>query len=242
MKNIFILFFLLTFNTFGYININPVIFDKKIDGRGEAQEYTLYNPTQNTLKYQLYLTDENIEKSMKNWVEIFPTTVTLKPGRSGKFKIFVKAPKGVPKGEYLVTVGIKEIALPNLTSKDNSAVQILTHLKMDLAGYIGDLNPKIFLKDFSVSLKDKNLEFKGILANVGERRGTLNFYLAEGKNKNEIYIGNLRLLKNEKIEANKLNQKLTKHDEKFMKNFSKYKKLVVKDSLNKNVLYEGDIR
>lgn len=65
MKNIFLLFFLLVVNIFGYININPVTFDKKIDDKGEVQEYTLYNPTQNTLKYQLYLTDEEIEKSMK---------------------------------------------------------------------------------------------------------------------------------------------------------------------------------
>ncbi|MBC2852027.1 hypothetical protein H5J22_11525 [Cetobacterium sp. 8H] len=242
MKNIFILFFLSVVNTFGYININPVTFDKKIDGKGEVQEYTLYNPTQNTLKYQLYLTDEEIEKSMKNWIEIYPTTVTLKPGRSGKFKVFVKAPKGVPKGEYLVTVGVKEIALPKLNSKENSTVQILTHLKMDLAGYIGDLNPKIFLKDFSVALKENNLNFYGLIANIGERRGTLDFYLAENKGENTAYIGNLRLLKNEKIEASKLNQKLVKHDKDLMKNFSKYNTLIIRDSLSKKVLYEEKIK
>lgn len=241
MKNIFILFFLLAFNAFGYININPVTFDKKIDGKGEVQEYTLYNPTQNTLKYQMYLTDDEIERTMKNWIEIFPTTVTLKPGRSGKFKVFVKSPKGAPKGEYLVTVGIKEVALPKLGSQNTSTVQILTHLKMDLAGYIGELNPKLFLKDFSVTLKENNLNFHGLIANVGERRGTLDFYLAEAKGKNPIYIGNLRLLKGEKIEAAKLNQKLTKYDTKLIKNFSKYNVLVVKDSLNKKILYEGKI-
>ncbi|MGL4672233.1 COG1470 family protein [Cetobacterium sp.] len=242
MKNILIFFFLLTANIFGYININPVIFDKKIDGKGEVQEYTLYNPTANTLKYQLYLTDIGIEKSMKSWVEIFPTTVTLKPGRSGKFKLFVKAPKGAPKNEYLVTVGIKEVALPELNSAEKSGIKILTHLKMDLSGYIGYLNPKIFLKDFSVNLKNKDLEFKGIIANVGERRGTLNFYLAENKGKNEVYIGNLRLLKNEKIEASKLNQKLTKYDEKLVKNFSKYNMLIVRDSNSKKILYEGKVK
>ncbi len=242
MKNIFILFFLLVVNIFGYVNINPVTFDRKIDGKGEVQEYTLYNPTQNTLKYQLYLTDENIEKSMKNWIEIFPTTVTLKPGRSGKFKVFVKAPKGAPRGEYLVTVGVKEIALPKLNSTDTSSVQILTHLKMDLAGYIGDLIPKIFLKDFSVTLNDNNLNFHGLIANVGERRGTLDFYLTENKGKNPIYVGNLRLLKNEKIKASKLNQKLTKHDKDLIKNFSKYNTLIVKDSLSKKVLYEREIK
>lgn len=241
MKNIFILFFLLAFNAFGYININPVTFDKKIDGKGEVQEYTLYNPTQNTLKYQMYLTDDEIERTMKNWIEIFPTTVTLKPGRSGKFKVFVKSPKGAPKGEYLVTVGIKEVALPKLDSKNTSTVQILTHLKMDLAGYIGELNPKLFLKDFSVTLKENNLNFHGLIANVGERRGTLDFYLAEAKGKNPKYVGNLRLLKGEKIEAAKLNQKLTKYDTKLIKNFSKYNVLVVKDSLNKKILYEGKI-
>ncbi|MGL5780795.1 COG1470 family protein [Cetobacterium sp.] len=242
MKNIFILFFLLVVNIFGYVNINPVTFDRKIDGKGEVQEYTLYNPTQNTLKYQLYLTDEEIEKSMKNWIEIFPTTVTLKPGRSGKFKVFVKAPKGAPRGEYLVTVGVKEIALPKLNSTDTSTVQILTHLKMDLAGYIGDLDPKIFLKDFSVVLKEDNLNFYGQIANVGERRGTLDFYLTEDKGKNSVYVGNLRLLKGEKLEASKLNQKLTKYDNRLLKGFSKYNTLIVKDSLSRKILYETKIK
>lgn len=242
MKNIYILFFLLVVNIFGYVNINPVTFDRKIDGKGEVQEYTLYNPTQNTLKYQLYLTDEEIEKSMKNWIEIFPTTVTLKPGRSGKFKVFVKAPKGAPRGEYLVTVGVKEIALPKLNSTDTSTVQILTHLKMDLAGYIGDLDPKIFLKDFSVVLKEDNLNFYGQIANVGERRGTLDFYLTEDKGKNSVYVGNLRLLKGEKLEASKLNQKLTRYDNRLLKSFSKYNTLIVKDSLSRKILYETKIK
>ncbi|ERT69857.1 hypothetical protein [Cetobacterium somerae] len=242
MKNIFILFILLTFNIFGYININPVTFDKKIDDKGEVQEYTLYNPTRNTLKYQLYLTDEGIEKSMKNWIEIFPTTVTLKPGRSGKFKVFVKAPKGAPRGEYLVTVGVKEIALPKVNSNETSTVQILTHLKMDLAGYVGNLNPKIFLKDFSTTLDEDNLNFHGLIANVGERRGTLDFYLAESKGKNSVYVGDLRLLKGEKVTASKLNQKLTKHDKDLIKNFSKYNTLIIKDSLSKKVLYEEKIK
>ncbi|MGL6169186.1 MAG: hypothetical protein ACRC0Y_12960, partial [Fusobacteriaceae bacterium] len=156
--------------------------------------------------------------------------------------IFVKSPKGAPKSEYLVTVGIKEIALPKLNSEENSGIQILTHLKMDLSGYVGDLNPKIFLKDFSVNLKNKELEFKGIIANVGERRGTLDFYLTENKGKNEIYIGNLRLLKNEKIEASKLNQKLAKYDERLIKNFSKHNILVVRDSNSKKILYEGKVK
>lgn len=243
MKSVLVFFFLfLTFNLFAYININPVTFDKKIDGRGEVQEYTLYNPTQNTLKYQLYLSDYGIEKSMKEWIEIFPTTVTLKPGQGRKFKVFIKAPQGVPKGEYLITVGVKEIALPKLSKEVNNIVQILTHLKMDLAGYVGDLNPKIFLKGFEATLKDDELKFNGLIANVGERRGTLDFYLAEKKLKNQVYIGNLRLLKGEKIEASKLNQKLTKHDEDLIENFFNYKILIVKDSLSKKILYEGEIK
>lgn len=242
MKNIFLLFFFFAFNIFGYVNINPVTFDKKIDGKGEVQEYTLYNPTKNVLKYQLYLSDEGISNSMKNWVEIFPTTITLKSGSSGKFKVFVKAPKGVSKGEYLVTVGVKEIALPKLNSKEGATVQILTHLKMDLAGYIGDLTPKIFLKDFLITLKENNLSFQGFIANVGERRGTLDFYLTESKGKNPVYLGNLRILKDEKMKASKLNQRLTKYDEKLLKNFSKYNTLIVKDSLNKKVLYESKIK
>lgn len=241
-KAVLTFFFLMTFNLFAYINIYPVIFDKKIDSRGDVQEYTLYNPTNNSLKYQLYLTDDGIEKSMKNWIELYPTTITLKPGKSGKFKVFVKAPKGIPNGEYLATVGIKEIALPNQKGNDSTSVQILTHLKMDIAGYVGDLNPKIFLKGVKPSLKGEELTFTGEVANVGDRRGTLDFYLSDKNERNQLYLGNLRLLKGEKIEASKLNQKLNDGDKSFIKNFTKYNYLVVKDSLSKKVLYKGELK
>lgn len=242
MKNTLILFLFLTFNLFGYINIYPVIFDKKIDGRGDYQEYTLYNPTQNILKYQLYLSDQEIKDSMKDWAEIFPTTITLKPGTSGKFKIFIKAPKGHPQKEYLLTLEVKELALPKLNSKETNTVQILTHLKIDLTGYIGELYPKILLKDFSLTLKNKNLSFNGSIQNIGDRRGTLNFYLAQKNEKNLFYIGNLRLLKEEKINASKLNQKLTEYDEELVKNFSKYNTLIIKDSSSKKTLYKNTIK
>ena len=44
------------------------------------------------------------------------------------------------------------------------------------------------------------------------------------------------------MSASKLNQKLTSHDKNLIKNFAKYNTLVVKDSLSKKVLYEGEIK
>lgn len=232
MKTILLFFIFLNLNVFAYININPVTFDKKIDGRGEFQEYTLYNPTQNSLKYQLYLEDEKIEKSMKTWTEIYPTTITLKPGQSGKFKVFIKAPPNTQNDEYFVTVGIKEMSLPKLDSKKVSTIQILTHLKMDLVGYVGDLNLNLKIQNFAISLEKKYLKFSGILSNKGARRGNLDFYLVKKNEDSEFYIGNLRVLKNEKINLSKLNQNLTDYDEDLINNFEEYKLLIIRDSSN----------
>ncbi|MGL6098344.1 MAG: hypothetical protein ACRC0G_01840 [Fusobacteriaceae bacterium] len=242
MKLIFISFLILTFNLSAYVNINPVKFDKNIDGKGSVEEYTLYNPTQNSLKYELYLTDEGIERSMKNWIELYPKSITLKPGFSSKFKVFIKAPKGAPNGEYLATVGIKEVGLPNMKDRKSSTLQILTHLKIDLAGFIGELTPKIFLKDFEFNLKEEELIFKGFIANIGNRRGTLDFYLSQNRGKDSIYLGNIRLLKNEKIDASKLNQKLTSDDREILKNISRYNTLIIKDSVNNKILHEEKIK
>ncbi|WP_047395882.1 hypothetical protein [Cetobacterium sp. ZOR0034] len=230
-----LIFFLLATSLFSYVNVHPVTFDKRIDGRGEVQEYTLYNPTKNSLRYQIYLDDSRLEKSMKDWIELYPTTITLKPGGSGKFKVLARAPKGVPAGEYLVTVGIKEMGLPNNPKDSTASVQILTHLKMDIAGYVGELNPKVYFKDLNVKVENQELKFKGDIANVGERRGTLEFFLGDKNSRNQIYLGNLRLLRGEKVAAEKLNQK-------FLENFKSIEELIVKDSLNGKILYKEKIK
>lgn len=240
MKFLFLFLFIFNIKSFSYINISPVTFDKRIDNMGQLQEYRLYNPMDYPIRYSIYLSDKGIEKSMKDWIEIYPQKITIKPGQSEVFKVYIKSPKGAPKGEYLTTIGIKELSIATPKIKKENGVKVLTHLKMDIAGYIGALSPKIFLKDFKVKSENNKLLFSGYIANVGERRGTLDFYLSKNK-KDLVYIGNLRLLTKEKISADNLNQNINKFDTKFIENILEYKNLIIKDSLSNQILFEKKI-
>ncbi|MGL4980966.1 MAG: hypothetical protein ACRC40_03500 [Fusobacteriaceae bacterium] len=237
-----LLFFLLLISQMAsaYINIHPLKFDKKIDGKGEGEQFTLYNPTSETIKYSIYFADEEIKNSMKGWVDFYPSSLTLTPGKKGEVKIFVKAPKDAKAGEYLATMGIKEISLPKTADPKENHLKILTHLKMDLAGYVGDISPKIELQNFSYSLKDEKLEFKGSMRNSGERRGYIDFYLSNGKIKDDYHLGTVRILRDEEENLEKLNQIVT--DKKLIKNIRKYKKIILKDQFNGKLLGEYDIK
>lgn len=141
MKKILFFLFILIFlsqMTFGYINIYPVKFDKRIDRGGSGEEFVLYNPTSNPLRYEIYLESDGIENSMLEWSEIYPPTISLQSGESKEVKIFVRSPIGVKNGEYMVTMGIKELVAPTTNSEERSQVRVLTHLKIDLKGYVGD--------------------------------------------------------------------------------------------------------
>lgn len=211
----YLIFFLLTsIQLFSYTNIYPLTFDERIDGQGGYKEYTLTNVTNKTLRYKIY--EEKIQDTfdMSKWVELYPKILTLKPGEKGKLNILVTSPKGTKNGEYLMNLCIKEIGYPSESLK--SEIEILTNLKIELAGVVGDLKPRLDLKI------NKNKVF---LKNIGDMRYTFELYLQDSKNK-KSFIQSVRLFSKEKKDI-LLNEKLLKN----------MKKLIVTDK-NGDVLLE----
>lgn len=236
LKNICFIFLSITLNLFAYINIYPVSFDKSIDGNGNAQEFILYNKTNKSIRYNISLSDDRFKKSsMKNWIEFYPKNVTIKPGKSEKIKMYIKSPKNTEKGEYLSTLEIKELLVPQLDSSPSkgSGVTLLTHLKMDIVGYVGDLKPVYNINGFSYSMKNNNLSVKGTLKNSGDRRGKVALILSSGKNKESYTIGKLKVNKNEIIDLSILSHELQE-----MKLPKKITKLFLKDEDSNNILLE----
>lgn len=235
LKNICLIFFSIALNLSAYINIYPVSFDKTIDGSGNSQEFILYNKTNKPLRYNISLSDERFQKnSMKNWIEFYPKNITVKPGKSEKIKMYIKAPKNTPRGEYLATVEIKENLLPNLEKNvSQNNVQLLTHLKMDIVGYVGNLKPNYKVNNFSYSIQKDSISVKGTIKNSGDRRGKVALILSNGKNKENYILGKLKVNKGESIDLSKLSHSIK--DQKLPKNFNK---LILKDEDSGDTLSE----
>lgn len=177
-------------STFSYMNVDPVIFDKRIDNGGAIQEYHITNVTNSPIGYRIYT--EKIPEAnndMTSWIEYYPRELKLSPGETGKIKVLIEAPDKVKKGEYISTLGIKEVNIPT-SEKKNSTVQIYTNLKMEIAGFVGDLKPEIELKNLSLNENKLKLELK----NIGKIRTKVEVYLSDLKGENKVFIDSVRLL------------------------------------------------
>lgn len=84
MKKIILIIYLIIINfSYGYMNIYPLNFDKRIDGIGEVQEYTLTNITNEVKRYRVNI--EKVEENdMSEWIEFYPKSLTLNPGEEKK--------------------------------------------------------------------------------------------------------------------------------------------------------------
>lgn len=184
-----LLFLIFSVNILAYTNISPLNFDERIDGEGGYKEYTLFNSTKNKLTYKIYPEKKQDNFDMSQWVELYPTVVSLKPGESKIIKILITSPSGLPEGEYLTNLCIKEIETPGEQEKN---IKLFTNLKIELAGYIGNLKPILEIKKI-----DKNNNIINInLRNKGLIRGKFELYLQED-GKNPKYLTTARIFKNE---------------------------------------------
>lgn len=137
-KIVFSLFLLINSICFSYINLYPLKFEKNI-AHGAGEEFTLYNRTTKTVKYRVYIEEVEGKKSMADWVEVYPKSVTLTPLKEDTLRLYVQAPKGTPEGEYQANLVIKEISLP-LPEADKEdrekKTKILTMVKLRLKGIV----------------------------------------------------------------------------------------------------------
>lgn len=202
---------------YAYINVEPLYFDKEIDGQGGYKVYTLTNSTNKTLRYRVYSEKISEKNDMSQWMDFYPKSITLKSGESKKIKLLVIAPEGTEKGEYIANLGIKEIPIPLL--KDTSAVSLYTNLQIELAGFVGNLHPKVNVKNLNITIKNKKLYLNGSIKNIGEIRTKVDLFL-EDSNKNTIYLGGYRLFKGDKKLLNNL--KSVDIGDKKIKNYSTF--------------------
>lgn len=128
MKKIFLMYLFIYMQTFSYINIYPLNFDKRIDGIGEVQEYVLTNITSENRKYRVDI-EKVGEKDMSEWIEVYPKTLTLSPGEEGVIKVYINSSSLAQEGEYSSILNIRELAVPNLKKKEEQ-IEVYTNLKM----------------------------------------------------------------------------------------------------------------
>lgn len=201
MKNyIIILFQLLIFiNSYSYINIYPLTFDKRIDGLGEIEEYVLNNITNEPKKYRINI--EKVENNdMSDWIEIYPRSLVLSPGEEGKIKVYINSSDTAEKKEYSSILNIEEMPVPSL-KKNKDQLEVYTNLKMKIYGYVGELAPKIEVKGITATLEG-NLKLMGIIENKTERRIDIEILL--GNNKTKYLVAEKRLRKDEIVDISTL--------------------------------------
>lgn len=217
----FLLFFVISINLFAYTSVSPLYFDERIDGEGGYKEYTLSNATRKIVGYKIYFEKKNEKNDMTKWVDYYPKKLTLNPGESKKVKILITSPKDAKNGEYITNFCIKEIETP---SEKGGRINLLTNLKIELAGYVGNIPTKLSIDNLKLVNGRLNLD----ITNVGRKREWIELYLVKGKK--SFYLESIRLFKSDK-----------KHIEKNIeKNLGENLKLIAKDRKGK-IIFEKTI-
>lgn len=184
-----IIFLISALQSFAYINIYPTTFDKAIDDGDGAKSFYLSNTTKYPVAYRIYLEGTGEKNDMTEWIEYYPKSVKLDVGETKEIRMQITAPSNQKKGEYISTLVVKEIENPLQKRKENGAkLKIYTELRMEIAGYVGGLEPKFQLSNLKIS----NGKLEGSIKNIGEIRSKVEIYLSDGKN--EKYLGSTRLL------------------------------------------------
>lgn len=228
MKKLLSLMFLLISSlSYCFTSINPAIFDKRIDGGGAGEEYYISNPTNSEIGYRIYVEPSDSPNDMSKWIEYYPTSLKLKAGETKKVKVFIEAPQNVKEGEYTAVLGVKEVAIPMSLKAENAGVSIYTDLKLEIAGFVGDLKPEIEVSDLIVAGNKVKFGIK----NVGEIRTKVEAYLESADNE-PLYLDSFRLLQGKSKSFE------TDLD---LKKYQKDLKFVIYD-LQNNKLYEKPIK
>ncbi|MBC2857009.1 hypothetical protein H3N56_11250 [Cetobacterium sp. 2A] len=217
-----LIFIIFGLKAFAYMQVAPLIFDKRID-EGATEEFYITNQTDQEVGYRIYKEKSDNGLDMTPYMDFYPKSLKLKSGQSEKVKVYIEAPKDSEIGEYTTIMGIKEINIPE-TKKSGGRVVLYTDLKLELAGYVGNLKPEIAIRDI---VQNGELIFE--ISNTGKTRIKVEAYLESDNEKETKYIDSFRLLKGSK---KSLNQKI---DIKNLKN----PKLVIRDMEGNKLLEKG---
>ncbi|MCQ8210969.1 hypothetical protein NON08_00085 [Cetobacterium somerae] len=175
LKKLISIFFLIS-NFIFALEIQPTMFEQRIDGSGGYREFIVSNNTNSTLRYKLTIfPGSKKDRDMSKWTEVSPKILTIKPGRNGIFKIFVQTPKEISDGEYDYTLSLKTMDLPKLpgeTDKIASAAKLNFDFRLNFIGYAGDLNPDIdFINPVVSTNANGKTVISGTIVNKTPKRG-----------------------------------------------------------------------
>lgn len=215
--------------TLGYVNIYPVRFDKYIDKNNGDETFYLYNSTENTVRYRIYVdTVKGKENSdMSQWIEYYPKGVTLKPNEEKTIKVHIKAPKNTKAGEYSAILGVKEVPMPSENESGNF-MDVYTDLRLEITGFAGNIKPVLNTENIKIYI-DKNGEIKGsgVVQNIGDRRADFQFYLINSKGKEKCIVHEQRLFKDREIDLKDIQMKIS--DEEMKKSISKFDTFIIRE-------------
>lgn len=157
MRRIYLListFLLIISSTFSF-HITPTFFEKRIDGPGGYQEFILKNTSTETLRYKIaFLPGLGKFGHMDKWVEYNPKIITIKPQSQSILKVYVKAPKGTPEGEYSTLLNARTIPVPKLEKQPNevaAAARLGLNISVEIVGHVGDLVANLDVTNLKVS-------------------------------------------------------------------------------------------
>lgn len=227
-------YILFTLSAFGYINISPTTLDKNI-GAGAYEEFTLHNNTNIPMRYKieaLALDNKTGEvKNMDSWAEIYPKIVTVKPAESKSFKVYIKAPKGTPEGDYGMFLNIRQVSAPKLEGELNDAIgagmMVMTNLNMGIYGYVGDKTPEVKTNLPVIVKKQDGTYLKMDIENKSNRLVRIKVEVGVGKNL--FYpVGEMRILKNKIVMVDNKIQRIPKD--------AVVKEIVITDTETKKIL------
>ena len=159
MRRIYLListFLLIFFTTFSF-HIAPTFFEKRIDAGGGYQEFIMYNNSLKTQRFKVTALPGtgSYGGHMDKWVEYSPKIITIKPKSQSTLKVYIKAPKGTPEGEYSTFLNFKSVPVPDITRDDGktvaAAASIGLNVNMEVIGYVGDFKPKLEITNLKVT-------------------------------------------------------------------------------------------
>lgn len=211
-KVTFLLFFILVVvNSFAYINISPTTLDKNIKV-GAYEEFSLFNDTTIPFRYK-----------------ITPVAMT----ENKKFKVYIKADKNAPEGDYGTFLNIRQMSAPKLkgqaTESIGAGMVVMVNLNMGIYGYVGDEVPTVeVVEKPQIYKKDGKSFLKMKLANKTNRLARIKVEI-EGKRKYFYPIGESRVFKGETLVYDNEIKNLGD---------SKASKIIISDTETKKVLKE----
>lgn len=137
-KLIVIVMLLISSISYSYINLYPLEFEKDIT-HGAGERFVLYNRSTKARKYRVYVEEVAGKKSMADWIEVYPKSISIDPLKEEEIRVYVSSPANTPQGEYQANLVIKEVALP-ITQQEKEEqkkkTRVMTMVKLRLKGRV----------------------------------------------------------------------------------------------------------